>query len=109
MRIPSKREILKAVIALLRKGWARGAWARDKDGKKVSPTSQKAVCWCPEGAMRKVCTDSDGLFHDDVGFDVYKAFHDATGVDRFDSATKWNDKQTSVKPVIAALKKAMSK
>ena len=34
--------------------WTTGELARDKDGNKCDPLSPEAVCWCIEGAYRKV-------------------------------------------------------
>lgn len=56
--------------------------------------------------MRKVCT-RDGDFDDGLQHEAWVAFHDAVGLDKYDSAAEWNDDQKSVKPVIAALRKAM--
>ncbi len=34
--------------------WTQGAWGRDEDGNLVSYTSEHAVCWCSEGALKVV-------------------------------------------------------
>ena len=34
--------------------WTRGELARDKNGDFCAPRSANAVCWCSEGAMKKV-------------------------------------------------------
>jgi len=34
--------------------WTTGELARDKDGNKCDPLSPEAVCWCIEGAYRRV-------------------------------------------------------
>jgi hypothetical protein len=57
--------------------------------------------------MRKICTNRFGTFDDALQFEAWVAFHDAVGLDKYASAAEWNDQQKSVKPVIAALRKAM--
>ena len=46
-------EILRAARRLLTPegAWTRGAMARDKDGRPVSHTDRKAVCWSIYGAL----------------------------------------------------------
>lgn len=34
--------------------WTQGAWGRDEEGNLVSYTSERAVCWCSEGALKVV-------------------------------------------------------
>lgn len=40
---------------LVEKGWTQASHARSYDGARISPLSEKAVCFCAEGAIRAVC------------------------------------------------------
>jgi len=44
--------VLDKAIELLKKGWTRGAFARDWEGEEVAPSSNKACCWCILGALQ---------------------------------------------------------
>lgn len=46
------------------KAWTQGQFARDADGQACEPTSDKAVCFCLMGAMRKVTGVSSAYHHD---------------------------------------------
>lgn len=45
--------------------WSRGALARDKHGREVSPTSKRAAAWDVRGALQAVCGTRCGA--DDKG------------------------------------------
>lgn len=49
-------EAFEKVEALLAKpeAWAKGQYARDRNGYECSATNDKAVCWCIEGAAMRV-------------------------------------------------------
>jgi hypothetical protein len=106
-QVKTKRRVLRETIKLLSQGWTTGTWARNANGNRCKPESKNAVCWCPEGAMMRVCTDRFGVLNDVLLHETWVAFHDAVGIDKYDSAAKWNDKQKGVKPVIAMLRKAI--
>lgn len=55
----SQIEQLTAARALIAKGWAQGAQARDQHGNHTEPRDRNAVCWCVYGALQAV------LAHDD--------------------------------------------
>jgi hypothetical protein len=42
---------LQEVLKLLRKGWTKGANARDKSGEEVPSRAPTAVKWCLNGAI----------------------------------------------------------
>jgi len=98
------KKVLKGAIAFLKKGWTKGTWARNAAGRRCSPTSKHAIAWCAEGA-----TIAASAGDDVAQFHAWSAFHDAVGIDAYDNAAKWNDEQESVKPVIAAMKRALRK
>ena len=39
--------------------WGKNAEAYDIDGEKIRPTSDKACCWCPFGALNKARFDGN--------------------------------------------------
>ena len=45
---------LQDVLALVRRGWTRNVAAKDKQGRRVTPTHQGACRWCLTGAMERV-------------------------------------------------------
>jgi hypothetical protein len=42
---------LEAARELIKIGWIKGTWARNKDKKNVDPWSEDACEWCIEGAI----------------------------------------------------------
>ena len=56
------REILVAARELISQPerWTKGEYARDLNGRRVSPGGPNAVCWCSIGAMAKVAGLSSG-------------------------------------------------
>jgi hypothetical protein len=54
-------EIIDDIIATLRKGWCKFAFARDADQNNVPSTDEKAVCWCLSGAENKALKQRQGL------------------------------------------------
>lgn len=56
----SAKEILEAARDLIAdpKRWTKWQFARGKDGHVVASCSEKAMCWCMNGALIKV---SDGI------------------------------------------------
>jgi hypothetical protein len=58
----SVREVLIAARWILDKiGWTQGCDARDSDGRLVSPTNSRAVCFCATGAVIAVEAEEVGL------------------------------------------------
>ena len=62
------RDVLKEARRLItqKKMWNQHQRALDKDGYWVNPCSPNAVCWCPIGAIEKVCTDSNQVMINSV-------------------------------------------
>lgn len=86
--------ILSEVRELLsdKSRWTKGSYARDKDGQPVGVRSRKAVCWCLEGAIRKVLERYKNNDHYAAYFTLTcKAFMDATGTPDVHIAD-WNDR-----------------
>lgn len=52
-------QILLEAAVLVERGWCKGANARDKNGKQVSPTDPAACAWCMVGAVFKACGPID--------------------------------------------------
>lgn len=79
------RELLSGPSA-----WTQGGNARAADGETVHAFSDRAVCWCLVGAIRKVCWYPSG-------FDLVKAHRietriiKALGLADFSDVMKWND------------------
>ena len=46
------KEILVKAQKLIEQGWCQGEFARDENGKIVSPYNEKACSWCASGAIR---------------------------------------------------------
>jgi len=63
-------QILLDAAALIRKGWTKGAYARDATGQWVESIKSTAVCWCAEGAIYRasprgavtVCQEAQARF-----------------------------------------------
>lgn len=56
-------DILREARALIAKGWAQGAFARDKCGSKVLHYSPDACAWCLSGALRAAWGGSEEYLH----------------------------------------------
>lgn len=56
---PEVKAKLQEVRALLSdpSRWTKGAFARDASGHNTMPSAGNAVCWCLNGAVRKVFGD----------------------------------------------------
>ena len=87
---------MKAWQLLERKGWCKGAAARDGRGRPTSIHSPHAVRFCLVGALlRCYYRDGEGL---SMG---WVSLREAIG----DDFGKWNDRKQSGKPVVALLKR----
>lgn len=52
-----KALFLKQVLEVFVAGeesWTQGVWARDKDGRRVSPNAPDACQWCLDGSAQRV-------------------------------------------------------
>jgi hypothetical protein len=47
-------ELREEAAQLLERGWTKYTFAQDANGQPVGPFSDKAVCWCMAGAIRRV-------------------------------------------------------
>lgn len=74
----SDLQVLKDVRALLRQGWCRGSFAKDRQGNHVSFSSPDADSFCLSGAiMRSGGFDSlRALFWDCIGYKGIAEFND---------------------------------
>lgn len=50
-QLKARRAILVGALERVRKGWARGMLAKDRNGDRVEPNDPSAVCWCAAGAL----------------------------------------------------------
>ena len=95
------RAILRAAKALLAPSghWTKGELARDAVGAPVEPHSPLAICWCLEGALKKV-TRSDQEYKSAVSclmkLNPWQALH------------RINDACTTSAPVLALLSKGIA-
>lgn len=85
-------------IDYIRKGWTKGAQARDRDGSNVDPKSSCAVKWCAIGAISAVYQSkhkwADALTRLGVAIDTV-------------NIAVWNDDPKRTKSeVLAAFRKA---
>lgn len=90
-------EELKKARALLVKGWTKGSFAKNAQGEKCVPYSDKAVCWCAGGAL-KVVTDNWSDLWDVVEAELKGGY-----------LPDFNDAQETVEPVLALFDKAIAK
>lgn len=80
---------------LLRKGWCKETYARDKEGREVDPEDAEACRWCAGGAVYRVVDPYGAL-------SVRRAVESTLGVDHQDLALV-NDRAASVDEVIEYL------
>jgi hypothetical protein len=38
--------------------WTKGHWAKNGEGRSISPRSPEAICFCAEGAVEHLCNNS---------------------------------------------------
>lgn len=58
--------------------WTQCASARDAHGGPIAPYDKRAVCWCLEGAMRRVTGSDEGAWLDAfqlIAFEVLVPSH----------------------------------
>lgn len=93
------REVLVEARGLIEKGWARGAFARYRNGKRTGSMDERACFFCVEGA---ICRAAFGTVY--ARREAMRAMQDATGrCDLF----RWNDAQSTKAPVLAAFDRAI--
>ena len=86
----------------LERGWCRGNFARDAEGRPTNPTDQHAVMWCPQGALIV------------SGLPLDKDWPDHPAVERLEDAMgcysigRFNAQQETVESVLAAFDRAIS-
>ena len=51
LKLKRTLEILEIARSRVAKGWTKGPWATDIDGRSVSPKSRNACIWCAMGAV----------------------------------------------------------
>lgn len=109
MNAEVKRVLLETAKLLSKPGcWTKGMYRGFKDGDPTKP------CWCVTGALAYVAGVEVGAVEGRYGNSRGKTAHDALlallGVvdigGTAHSVFAWNDAQESVKPVVAALRKA---
>lgn len=55
------RACLQGARALIKIGWTKGTWARDRAGRAVMEDDPEACCWCLSGALREAGGRINGL------------------------------------------------
>ena len=87
-------------------GWTQHVYARNAQGEPTEPDAPDAVCWCPDGALRKAMAPLDlpslAPLHDAATARIERAVGCAKGY-----GIEWND--TSYRThaeVLAALDRA---
>lgn len=49
--------LVERAISLIESGWTQNAFARDRQGRAVSPRSRRAVSYCGYGALMRAAWD----------------------------------------------------
>ena len=57
--ITTANQVLDHMVVLIKKGWTRGAAARDEKSRQTYPRSPLAVSFCMMGAHDRACLDTD--------------------------------------------------
>lgn len=81
-------EVLEAARELIAdpEHWTQGVYAKSALGLPIGPSAPGAVCWCAEGAMRKVTGDGP----DGPWWDAFLAVSKLTP----QGLIRWNDDRT---------------
>ena len=90
---------LRVAREYIRQGWAKGVFARNKDGDEVEATSYRATNWCMAGALKAACE------HDD---DVLDAAWVALGNITYGSIPTFNDNADTVSEVLEVYDRAIA-
>lgn len=99
--IDETTELLIRAREFIERGWCRGALARDTTGIAVNPISNRAVAWCPNGALVAAGVSRETYLIDAA----IRRLTDAMGgycIADFD------DHQKTVGPVLAAFDRAIA-
>lgn len=94
---------LKDLRKLLKKGWCKGAFAKTKRGAFTNSCAPDAAKWCLVGGMCKVVEGNP--FHRQY-WNLKTAISTAIP-SKYPCIATFNDKQPSVKPVLALITKAL--
>jgi hypothetical protein len=110
----SKEQLTLAVLSrarqLIAKGWTRGDMATSKDGRHTDPRSNTACRFCAMGAVVRASADLTGDNLDDAYINkTTKGALDQLRELVGPSVGKFNDEQTSKRPVLAAFDQAIAK
>src|ERR1700684_659982 len=85
---------------LLERGWCRGAQALDANGISIDPMSERAIEWRAYGALVAA-----GLGNGDKTDPAFRRSEDAIGGEYI---ARFNNRQESVEPVLAAFDRAIA-
>lgn len=88
--------------ALVARGWCRRAAARNLLGLEVSPYSRHAVAWCADGALQAAQLAASNLEFRRAYLRLLAAMGD-------ELVPAFNDRQTTVEPVLEAFDRAISR
>ena len=91
------KEALEKALKLIKRGWTKDDFAKNKNNRSCSPFSSKAVKWCAAGAITRVCDNNYALRHA-----VQNCLTDLLNL----QIHYWNDHATK-KDVIAGFQKAI--
>ena len=97
-------KILNAAADLLDRpgAWCQEAYARDADGYSTHPLADKAVSWCPIGAITRVAEESDVQDYHEA-----QARLTTTVQRRHQNISHWNDDPNRTQSeVVAMLRRA---
>lgn len=89
------KEIFNEALNLIRDParWTQWVCARDADGDVCDFYSERAVCWCSLGALRKVCEPEPASWFDNVS-KVEKALNRGIGYIGRGTLIRFNDTHT---------------
>lgn len=95
--------VLRRALKYIRKGWTRGAFARDREGNVCDETSRRAVCWCAVGAIQRASPNDWYLARDTVAL-VEGVLKGSQALSNYNDAPRRTKAQ-----VIAAFEKAIER
>ncbi len=93
--------LLICARSFIERGWCQWAQARDANGNAdVAPSDQRAVAWCPFGALVAAGMKLEGRWSEHPAHLRLEAAMDG-------HITHFNDRQKTVEPVLAAFDRAI--
>lgn len=96
------------VADVISRGWTKGDYARDAEGKPVHFTSPSATCWCLVGAIRAVAMEHR-ISHIAVRLEVLEYLRHTGRVLRLNSAlATWNDDPARTQSEVLSLLNELS-